>query len=99
MGLCNVYSYLNEYNIGKTVKLSDSYQVRIRLNDEDFAEGTSNHTKSKYSDSRSSLRISLPVPVLSRNLSSDRSPHRLSNVNCQCNKALFQALKITWLSL
>lgn len=55
MGLCNVYSYLNEYNIGKTVKLSDSYQVRIRLNDEDFAEGTSNHTKSKYA-----LRILQP---------------------------------------
>lgn len=55
MGLCNVYSYLNEYDIGKTVKLSDSYQVRIRLNDEDFAEGTSNHTKSKYA-----LRILQP---------------------------------------
>lgn len=55
MGLCNVYSYLNEYDIGKTVKLSDSYQVRIRLNDEDFAEGTTNHSKSKYA-----LRILQP---------------------------------------
>lgn len=55
MGLCNVYSYLNDYDIGKTVKLSDSYQVRIRLNDEDFAEGTTNRSKSKYA-----LRILQP---------------------------------------
>ena len=32
MSLCNVYGYLTT----KTVKLSDSYQVRLKLDDSDF---------------------------------------------------------------
>lgn len=48
MSLCNVYGYLNDGNIAKTIKLSDSYQVRIRLEDYDFALANTNATKSKY---------------------------------------------------
>lgn len=44
MSLCNVYEYLNK----KTVKLSDSYQVRIKLSDKDFS-GSNNPGVSKYS--------------------------------------------------
>ena len=48
MGLCNVYSYLNDSKIGKTIKLSDSYQVRIRLEDWDFAKSDVLANKNKY---------------------------------------------------
>lgn len=48
MSLCNVYGYLNDGNLAKTIKLSDSYQVRIRLEDYDFAMAITNATKSKY---------------------------------------------------
>ena len=37
MSLCNVYGYLTT----KTVKLSDSYQVRLKLDDSDFWSGNS----------------------------------------------------------
>lgn len=48
MSLCNVYGYLNGDGIAKTIKLSDSYQVRLRLEDSDFALGVTNASKSKY---------------------------------------------------
>ena len=37
MSLCNVYGYLTN----KTIKLSDSYQVRLKLDDSDFWSGNS----------------------------------------------------------
>ena len=48
MSLCNIYGYLNGDGIAKTIKLSDSYQVRLRLEDSDFALGVVNASKSKY---------------------------------------------------
>ena len=48
MSLCNIYGYLNGDGIAKTIKLSDSYQVRLRLEDSDFALGVTNASKSKY---------------------------------------------------
>ena len=54
MGLCNVYSYLNDKDIGKTIKLSDSYQVKIKLADYDFSKSR-NNIKNKYA-----LDIAIP---------------------------------------
>lgn len=54
MGLCNVYSYLNDKDIGKTIKLSDSYQVKIKLADYDFSKNR-NNIKNKYA-----LDIAIP---------------------------------------
>lgn len=44
MGLCNIYGYLKS----KTVKLSDSYQVRIKLNQDDFTKPGEKDGKNKY---------------------------------------------------
>lgn len=58
MSLCNIYSYLygDEAFKGKTIKLSDSYQVRIRLNDSDFA------AEQGLSDSKSKFALRIPQP-------------------------------------
>lgn len=58
MSLCNIYGYLygDEAFKGKTIKLSDSYQVRIRLNDSDFA------AEQGLSDSKSKFALRIPQP-------------------------------------
>lgn len=58
MSLCNIYGYLygDEAFKGKTIKLSDSYQVRIRLNDSDFA------AEEGLSDSKSKFALRIPQP-------------------------------------
>ena len=58
MSLCNIYGYLygDESFKGKTIKLSDSYQVRIRLNDSDFA------AEQGLSDSKSKFALRIPQP-------------------------------------
>jgi len=55
MSLCNVYSYLFDPENGKTIKLSDSYQVRIKLEDWDFSQAVTNMSKNKFT-----LRIPQP---------------------------------------
>ena len=50
MSLCNVYGYLTT----KTVKLSDSYQVRLKLDDSDFWSGNS------PKENRYALKIAKP---------------------------------------
>lgn len=58
MSLYNIYGYLygDEAFKGKTIKLSDSYQVRIRLNDSDFA------AEQGLSDSKSKFALRIPQP-------------------------------------
>lgn len=55
MSLCNVYRYLFDPENGKTIKLSDSYQVRIRLEDWDFSQAVTSKSKNKFA-----LRIPQP---------------------------------------